>query len=472
MNSARRPRACTPVVIAAFVCAACGDQPAGVSRPLAPEVVSIEIAENPENVLSAIVAVRARNAVSAAVQIHVTGSATDSDEITPAVPLVDGVGAIPVLGLFPERRYELRAIVYGAGGSTLSTAGSMTTRPLPADLPTYATSGDAPSPGFVVFGAGMYGVVINNSGRVVWYRRFSDGPGLNFMAEPSGHYVARPETSGGAPPHHWVELDPLGNETRTFSCAHHLEPRFHDLVEEVGGGYWIMCDDTRTMNLSAFGGVAAAAVTGTVVQHVGADGGLLFEWSVFDHFDIADLEPAALTGTAVNWTHGNALDVDASGKLLVSFRNLGEITKIDVPTGNVLWRMGGRRNEFTFFDTPTPAFARQHGMRAFGPRTLSILDNLGSPAESRAERYTVDEGARTARLVRSYGASPGVVALLGGSVQDAANGRTLVAYGPAGRLEEYDESGRVVWRIEGNAGYIFRAQRIGSLYAPGVGTAR
>jgi len=79
---------------------------------------------------------------------------------------------------------------------------------------------------------------------------------------------------------------------------------------------------------------------------------------------------------------------------------------------------------------------------------------------------------RAARLVGSYGPSPAVIALLGGTTQDLPGGRTLVAFGNGGRVEEYDASGAVVWRIEGNLGYIFRAQRIGSLYRPGVGSPR
>ena len=103
---------------------------------------------------------------------------------------------------------------------------------------------------------------------------------------------------------------------------------------------------------------------------------------------------------------------------------------------------------------------------------MNMMDNIGTPGESRSERYTVDEAARTARLALSYGSTPGVLTLIGGSVQSGAAGRTLVSFGTAGRVEEYDSQGRVVWRIEGNAGYVFRAQRIKSLYAPGVGTAR
>ena len=76
------------------------------------------------------------------------------------------------------------------------------------------------------------------------------------------------------------------------------------------------------------------------------------------------------------------------------------------------------------------------------------------------------------RRVHSYGSIPGVTTHIGGSVQPLAGGRTLVSFGTEGRVEEYDAQGRLTWSTQGNAGYVFRAQRIRSLYAPGVGTAR
>jgi hypothetical protein len=39
-------------------------------------------------------------------------------------------------------------------------------------------------------------------------------------------------------------------------------------------------------------------------------------------------------------------------------------------------------------------------------------------------------------------------------------------------VEEYDATGALTWLIEGNPGYVFRAQRIRSLYRPGVDGAR
>ena len=89
-----------------------------------------------------------------------------------------------------------------------------------------------------------------------------------------------------------------------------------------------------------------------------------------------------------------------------------------------------------------------------------------------AARCRIDERAMTARLVRSYSSQPRVVTQIGGSTQPLPGGNTLVSFGTAGRVEEYDADGRVVWRIEGNAGYVFRAQRIRSLYRPGAGSAR
>ena len=460
-------------MLAAFavLAAGCSDEPAGPASPPVPTIQSAVVTANPRNVLSAVVSARLRDADSAAARFRLAGAGS-ADSVTPAVRAVADVTEIPVLGLLPGSRYSLRVIAFGPGGETEGDALELTTPDLPSDVPRYTASGSDPSPGYVVFAAGSYGLVIDNTGRVVWYHHFANGLGLNFAAQPAGRYVARLVTPDPADIEPWLELDPLGNTTRTLGCARGLQPRFHDLLLEPDGAYWIMCDETRTMDLSAQGGVVGAQVTGTAVQHIAASGALLFHWSAFDHFAITDVGPAERATAAVNWTHGNALDIDSDGNLLVSFRNLNEITKIDVGTGGVIWRLGGLRNRFTFLDTPAPAFSHQHSVRRDAAGSLLLLDNIGDPNESRAERYVLDERAMTARLDRSYASLPRVVTQVGGSAQVLPGGRTLVSFGTTGRVEEYDATGRVVWRIEGHAGYVFRAQRIRSLYAPGVGAAR
>lgn len=431
----------------------------------APTIESVAITPGQLNVLSATAEVLASGGDSAAVEFSLVG-ASSSRIMTPAVPLVSGVASIPVLGLEPSREYEARVVAFGAGGSVRGDVQGFVTAALPPDLPVFVAEGTAPSPGFVAFGAGNYGLVIDNGGRVVWYHHFPSGVGLNFQPEPNGRYVALPP-----PATTWLEIAPSGEVTRTLGCGHGLKPRLHDVMARRDGSYWLLCDETRTLDLTSLGGMPDARVTGTAVQHLSAAGDVLFEWSPFSHLDPADADPALLSGPTVNWTHGNALDLDADGNLVVSFRNLNEVTGIDTRTGSVLWRLGGRRNEFTLAGS-SDEFSGQHSARALPGNQLLLLDNLGASTESRAELWTIDRVSKVARQVKSMGAVPPALTAIGGSVQPLANGHTLVSFGVAGRVEEYDSSGSVVWRIRTGAGYVFRATRIQSLYDPGIGLTR
>ena len=339
-----------PAVLAATVVAgviSCTDGPPAPAA--APLVVHAGIAAGPHNVLSAIVTVSLLNTDSAAVRFGIAGEKLDS--VTPVTPLSSDQTTLPVLGLLPATSYRLQVAAYGDGPPTTSDTLSFTTGSLPADLPAYSAGGSDPSPGYVVFGADPYGLVIDNTGRVVWYRHLDGGPTLNFQVQPTGRYTTSPISPVAGDPTPWVEFDPLGNETRKLGCANGLTSRFHDLVSEPDGSYWLMCNETRTMDLTRYGG-QPAAVTGTVVQHVDALGTALFTWTPFDHFAITDLDSASRTGATVNWTHGNAIDFDTDGNLLISFRSLSEITKIDLATGAILWRLGGRANQFTISGPP------------------------------------------------------------------------------------------------------------------------
>ena len=62
--------------------------------------------------------------------------------------------------------------------------------------------------------------------------------------------------------------------------------------------------------------------------------------------------------------------------------------------------------------------------------------------------------------------TPPTTAALGGTAQILPGGRVLAAFGNGARVQEVDATGAVVWEIHGDPGYVFRAQRIQSLYAP------
>jgi hypothetical protein len=312
--------------------------------------------------------------------------------------------------------------------------------------------------------------VIDNSGRVVWYHPFDLDPGFNFQPQPNGRYVARPPSAHPAAP--WIEIDPEGRTTRMLHCTNGLTTRFHDMLALPDGSFWLLCDERRTLDLSHLGGGSDVQVVGTTVQHIGAHGELLFQWSTFDHIPIVELSDSDRASALINWTHGNALEIDHDGNLLLSFRNLGEVVKVAVPSGWVLWRLGGPRSDFDFEGGSRAPFRHQHGVRVVGSGQLLLLDNLGEPDGSRAELYALDDAERRLRLIAAYASIPTVIARVGGTTQSLPGGHTLVSFGSGGRVEEYDADGNVAWKIEGSTGYVFRAQRILSLYLPGVGLPR
>src|SRR3989454_8985277 len=142
--------------------------------------------------------------------------------------------------LFPYTTlFRSRFVAYAGDQTILGDTVGFATGTLPADLPRYVADGADPSPGYVVFATGLYGLVIDNGGRGVWYHRFSPyGPGLNFEAQPTGRYVARPSVPDPTVLPQWVEIDPLRTVTRTFGCAGGLSPPLHDLIAEPGRADW------------------------------------------------------------------------------------------------------------------------------------------------------------------------------------------------------------------------------------------
>jgi hypothetical protein len=422
---------------------------------------SAAVSPGPHNVLSAVVHAVIQDADSARVIYGIAGGGMDSS--TPGFRVSPGSNDFPVLGLLPGAAYRLAVVAYGGGDSTVGEALELTAGPLPGDLPTFTAGGTRPGPGFVAFAAAAYGIVVDNTGRTVWYRRLADGPTLNFQVVASGHYATSPVSPAADNPRPWVLYDVLGNEIGRLGCLRGLVSRFHEIRVESDGGAWLLCDETRILNLTAIGGRSDASVTGTVVQHLDGAGTLLFEWNAFDHFALTDLDSASRSGQVVNFTHGNALDFDPSGHLVLSFRSLNEITSVDTATGNVRWRLGGRANQFTFEGGSWP-FVGQHGLRTPRGNELQFLDNRSITGDSRAIRWQLDEGARTVRPVASFHGSPPVEAQLGGSTQALPGGGILVAYGNGHRVQEYDAAGNVVWEIHGDPGYIFRATRMPSLY--------
>jgi hypothetical protein len=433
----------------AALTAACGARP---------RVLGVEVVENPHSTISARVVVRAEHYDSAFSRFWRTDG---EPRRTPAYAFDgDTIAVVAVLGLDTSSTYLVETSVVLDSHTVVVDTAEFRSGSLPDWIPVLGTAGKDTTPGFVIFSHRQGALIIDNTGKVVWYRSFSEGSMLNMQAQPSGRYTIHSALDSIR---QFLVFDELGDVVDSLRCIGY-RTRQHEALLEVDGSAWLLCDERRIVDLSDMGGVDTAAVAVTVVQHLRPDRTVQFQWNALDHFAITDLRPEERRGANVNFTHGNSIAFDTDGKLLLSFRSLNEITKVDPTTGEVLWRFGGLANQFTILSDRRGGFQHQHGVRSAGPGQLLVFDN-GSAAPSRFVRYLMNPVTRTASLIMEFVDSPGIWTPTGGSTQYYANGHVGMAFGRAGRIVEIDESGNRAWEVTGvERRRTFRMQRVPSLY--------
>ena len=185
------------------------------------------------------------------------------------------------------------------------------------------------------------------------------------------------------------------------------------------------------------GGKTNATVTGLIVKELDPSKNEIFEWRSWDHISIFD-STSPLTDQYIDLVHGNSLALANDGNLLLSSRNLNEITKIDLQTGDIIWRLGGKQNMFTF--TNGQPFAYQHDVRQLPNGDLTVFDNQGSqqaPAPSQGLEYKLDEVNKTVTQVWSFTHTPPVFATFMGNVQKLADGNTVLGWGAPSQVTGY-----------------------------------
>jgi hypothetical protein len=156
------------------------------------------------------------------------------------------------------------------------------------------------------------------------------------------------------------------------------------------------------------------------------------------------LSPRAAGRPSTNF-HVNSIEVDTDGNLLVSARNTWTVYKIDRHSGEVMWRLGGKKSSFTM-GTGTN-FEWQHDARRQPDGTITLFDDAASPQkepQSRGLLLHVDESARTASLVRQY-TNYGIITTSQGNVQLLPNNNVFIGWGAEPNYTEFDAAGAIVF---------------------------
>jgi hypothetical protein len=298
---------------------------------------------------------------------------------------------------------------------------------------------DNPSPGyFFLSPAGLWGffpdatpylVIMDNYGTPVYFSEQTN-TAFDFKIQVDGSITYAYGTRG-----HWHHM--LNDKLEFVKDLKVIgyPNDFHDLIILDNGNYLMLASEYRIVDMDTVveGGHEGVTVTGGVIQIQDSEDNVLFHWSTFDHFLITDAaDHVDLTDpNSIDYVHINSIDMDSDSTIIMSSKNLDEVTKIRVSDGEIVWRMGGENNMFTF-SNDTAVFSAQHDFRRLDDGTYTLFDNNWFFEEegSRASFFDLDEENYYADLVKQFKSYPDPIeSRIMGNVQSLPDGHWVVGWG-------------------------------------------
>tara|TARA_Y100000814_G_scaffold277383_1_gene238355 strand:- start:29 stop:1015 length:987 start_codon:yes stop_codon:yes gene_type:complete len=244
---------------------------------------------------------------------------------------------------------------------------------------------------------------------------------------------------------------------------------YHDIRVLENGNYILQAYDSLYVNMEELvsGGNPSALIIGVLrIQEFTQNNELIFDWFALDHLDISEYTNLNLSNQQITFMHGNSIEVDNDGNLILSNRRSSEIIKIDRSTGEIIWIMGGPLNEFEISGDEFNGFSRQHDARRLENGNILIFDNGNnhSPPTSRVIEYEIHETNKTLNLVWEYRNPYGQESLSMGSSQRLPNGNTLISWGniwglAGGKIMEITPNYQIALEIQFDSQMSYKARK-------------
>jgi arylsulfate sulfotransferase len=414
-----------------------------------------------------------------------------------------------VAGMKANTLYHMRAIVQFSDGTQFMDSDHLFTTGAvdPAQIPATTTPEMTPQSGvelLALSSGSARPTVTDLDGNVLWsYFSVPGGTVPNpVKLLPNGHFLMN-FSEGATDGLHSVlqEVDLTGAliwqmtaadlnaalaEATCAGCNITVVGTHHDFVL-LSNGHLIVIAATQK-------DISGTTVTGDVIIDLDENHQPVWLWNEFDHLDV-NRQPMAFP----DWTHTNAVIYSSDdGNLIVSLRHQNWLIKVDyadgMGAGDIVWKLG-YQGDFTLVGgtDPTDWFYAQHGPsfvneNTTGQFSLVLFDNgndrvfpsgviCGNAGEPPCLYSTVailqlDEMAKTATLM-IHPTAP-TYSFFGGSAAVLKNGNVEfceAAGGPGttGVMYEVtqDSSAQTIWRMETTGQYLYRGERLPSLY-PGV----
>ena len=328
---------------------------------------------------------------------------------------------------------------------------------LPAHFPGFTVttySNNAVAPGSIFMSvtdpgtnAAFYMMILTNDGTALWYQAATNEI-YDFKPLPDGelHYGELFHTysyTGGGDVFHDL-LDDNYNPAGSIPAGNGYLADCHEFQRLPNGHVLLLGYYKTQMNLSQLvpGAYPNALLAGAVIQELDDNQNVVFQWRTWDHFTVNSYygpygyatNPIALN-PVIDGFHLNSLFLDTDGNLLVS--NFGmDVWKINRQTGQIMWRLGGLANQFSFVGVnPKQALTEfsDHTVTRLANGDILVFCNANQQAtySSAVYEYSLDETNKIATLVWSYKPPTNVYSWHYGSAQRLPNGNTFIGWGSA-----------------------------------------
>ncbi|MBN1951349.1 MAG: aryl-sulfate sulfotransferase [Bacteroidales bacterium] len=330
---------------------------------------------------------------------------------------------------------------------------------VPSDYPFFETAiNEGTDTGYLFlanYADNPYILILENDGTPYYYQKLED-ISIDFKMQQG--YITR-HAEGDI--HGFISMDTNYHVVDTFRCDNGYTVDHHDMQLLENGHALLIASETRKIDMSEIveGGNSNASVIATHIQEIDENGNAVLEFNCWDNFDITGATHLDLTSSQIDYVHANSIAVDADSNLVMSSRNLSECTKINRKTGEIMWRLGGKYNQFEFINEED-TIDYQHDIRPVPgvPGNYTIFDNGNNRGFSRVVEYQIDTVAMTATKVWEYRPDPDFLSAAMGNAQRLPNGNTLINWASGGypKAHEITPAGEVVYEgnfIESTASY-------------------
>jgi hypothetical protein len=312
------------------------------------------------------------------------------------------------------------------------------------------------APGYVFLalkeGTGEHGpMILDDRGQLVWFTKHTrarDFKVQNYRGSPvltwwEGSVVA------GHGKGEYVVFDDSYSEVARVRAGGGYQGDLHEFLITPQDTALLTAYTPARADLSAVGGSEDGAVWGGVVQEVDIERReVLFEWHSLEHVGVEEsyVHPPEDPALRYDYFHINSIDVYDDDHLLISARNTWTLYKIERKTGEVIWRLGGKKSDFEMGQGTRSAF--QHDARRHKDGTISVFDNGAYPQvheQSRGIVLGLEEEKMGATLLREYASPQKRLATSQGNVQLLSNGNAFVGWGSAPFVSEFSREGGLIF---------------------------